>query len=53
MSKTTPDADTWELNEFLAVLCELTRDASSTASTPETEADDSLPAARDLLADSR
>jgi len=51
MSKTTPDADTWELNEFLAVLCELTRDASSTA--PETEADDSLPAARDLLADGR
>jgi len=41
MSKTTVNAvDTWNLNEFLAVLCQVARNASDAESVPDAQSDE-------------
>lgn len=46
MSKTTVNAvDTWDLSEFLAMLCQVARDAGADGSAPRTVTDERVPAA--------
>lgn len=51
MAKTTVNAvDTWDLNEILAVLCQVARDAADAESVPDTQTEEKQCVACDLPA---